>query len=62
MIELLIVAAVMIISYLSFRQGKKSEKAKGQEEILNVIEDVRKARGNLSNRDYVERLLRKYSK
>ena len=34
----MIVAAVMIISYLSYQQGRKIERSKGQEELLDAIE------------------------
>lgn len=55
-----LVVAFMITALMSFAAGKKTEKTKGQKELLDVVEDVRKARDNLSDRDYVDELLRKY--
>ena len=53
--EYLISAVVLIISlFFSYQQGKKVEKAKHSEDMIDAITNAKKARAKLSDPDYVK--------
>lgn len=55
-------AGILLSALFGYKAGKTKEVAKKQEEMLEVIEDVRKARSRVNDPRYVKRLLRKYGK
>lgn len=61
-VAILTAAGILFSALFGYKAGKNKEAAVRQEEMLEVIEDVRKAKSRVNDPRYVKRLLRKYGK
>lgn len=51
---IVVIAAILYSLFFSYSAGKKVEKSKQQEELIEVITNAKKARAKLSDADYVK--------